>query len=94
MVGTEYFSLTQHVCACSLGIGHRLPIDLVSILIPSTIMVHGLLLPAVQAVSDGNHTSTDGRFVLEFTNGNHWILYSSDESITFYVPAQPNEPNK
>ena len=58
-------------------------------------MVHGLLLPAVQAVSDGNHTSIDGRFVLEFINGNHWILYSSDERITlFYVPAQPNEPNK
>ena len=49
----------------------------------------------VQAVSDGNHTSTDGRFMLELNDGNRWILYSSDVSMAlYYVPAQPNEPNK
>lgn len=46
-----------------------------------------------QSVSEGNHTSPDGRFVVELNDGKQWILYSSDHDLEFvYSPAAPNEP--
>eukprot|EP00904_Undaria_pinnatifida_P011661 jgi/Undpi1/7625/HiC_scaffold_23.g10098.m1 len=62
---------------------------------PEVSTIHAMLTVNGKAVSDGNHTSTDGRFMLELNDGNRWILYSSDVSMAlYYVPAQPNEPNK
>lgn len=49
----------------------------------------------MQSAAAMNHTSPDGRFVMELNNGDTWILYSSDPDMEFfYVPAQPNDPNK
>ncbi|CAM9216242.1 unnamed protein product [Ascophyllum nodosum] len=40
-----------------------------------------------------NHTSDDGRFMLELQDGSTWILYCDTDLELTYSPAEPNEPD-
>lgn len=47
-----------------------------------------------QGVAAQNHTSSEGRFVLELNDGTTWILYSSDTNLELYhVPAEGSQPS-
>ncbi|CAN0416063.1 unnamed protein product, partial [Ascophyllum nodosum] len=62
---------------------------------PEVSSIHPILSVNERGVTEGNHTSSDGRFLVELNNGNRWILYCSDHAIEFhYDSTKPNIPNR
>ena len=50
--------------------------------------------PSKQSASDGVHTNSRGRFMLELNDGSTWIVYSSNKELELaYVPATSDKPS-
>eukprot|EP00752_Nemacystus_decipiens_P012462 g11038.t2 len=61
---------------------------------PEISSIHAILSVNGNGVGTQNHTSSDGRFVLDLNDGTTWILYSSDTNLELYhVPADIDRPS-